>query len=120
MIISYEDANNISFNWIHLWNERLFDKYMAQYDEEAILVSNVALRMFPESNGRLSGKTLLTNYWSLVMKKFPQFKFKRNKFETYENKIIVYYESIIDETKAIAILTINGNLLITKIEVSYV
>ena len=38
----------------------------------------------------------------------------------YENKIIAYYESIIDYSKAIAILSINDDLLIKKIEVSYV
>lgn len=120
MIISHEQAEKISYFWVHSWNEKLFEQYMAQYDEDAVLVSNVALRLFPESNGRLFGKSILTNYWSLVMEKFPNFKFKRNRFETYENKIIVYYESIIDKTKAIAILTVNDKLLINKVEVSYV
>ncbi len=40
--------------------------------------------------------------------------------EIYENKVIVYYESIIDNSKVIAILSMNEKLLIKKIEVNYV
>jgi hypothetical protein len=120
MQITLEQAHLISEKWVEYWNNDTVEKYLTLYDDDATLVSNVALRLMPESFGRITGKPQMFEYWSLVRLNFPQFKFRINRIEIYENKIIAYYESIIDHSKAIAILSINDDLLIKKVEVSYV
>lgn len=120
MQITLEQAHFISEKWVEYWNNDTVEKYLTLYDDDATLVSNVALRLMPHSYGRITGKLHMLEYWSLVRLNFPQFKFRINRIEIYENKIIVYYESIIDNSKAIAILSINDHLLIKKVEVSYV
>jgi hypothetical protein len=120
MQITLEQAHLISGKWVEYWNNDTVEKYLTLYDDEATLVSNVALRLIPNSFGRIAGKTQMLEYWTLVRLNFPQFKFRINRVEIYENKIIAYYESLIDYSKAIAILSINDDLLIKKIEVSYV
>jgi hypothetical protein len=120
MQITPEQAQIISEKWVEYWNNDSVEKYLTLYDDEATLVSSVALRLMPETFGRISGKSQMLKYWTLVRVNFPQFKFRINRTEIYENKVIVYYESIIDNSKVIAILSINEKLLIEKIEVSYV
>lgn len=115
-----EIADKIAHDWIELWNHASVPVYLEQYTDDAVLVSSVALRLFPESNGRIIGKDVLLNYWETVRIHFPNFTFKINRTEFYENKVVIYYETKDSLTKAIAILSLNDDYKIKKIEVSYV
>lgn len=119
-MLTSEKAKQIGERWLMLWNEHSVDEYLTQYRHDVVLVSSVALRLFPESNGRLTDKSLLKDYWELVRAKYPNFKFKLDKLSYFENKVLVFYSTLDNRTKAIGILTVDDNDEIYKVEVSYV
>jgi len=119
-MLSEEKAMRIGRRWIDLWNECSVDEYLTQYREDVVLVSSIALRLFPESHGRLSNKTLLKEYWELVRLKFPHFHFTVERITFFENKVLVFYHARYLQTKVIAILTVDEEDMIYKVEISYV
>lgn len=119
-MLNQEIANRIGQRWVDDWNNLSVADYMKQYSDDVILVSTIALRLIPECNGTLSDKKILLSYWELVRERFPHFKFVVSSISFYENKVVVYYSSIQEGTKAIAILTVNPQGLINRVEVSYV
>jgi len=119
-MLTQERADRIGNRWLDLWNNDTVDEYLTQYRDDIVLVSTVAFRLFPDTNGRISDKKILKEYWELVRNKIPQFKFVLEKIDFFENKILVFYTTQDLKTKAIAILTIDNNDMIYKCEVSYV
>lgn len=119
--ISIEEAEQIAHRWIKEWNTGNLDSFMQLHDEDVELVSSLALRMFPESHGKIVDKKLLRSYWEIVQERMPELQFAVDKVCLFENKIVLYYSTPEQSHKAIAILTINiENHLIRKVEVSYV
>lgn len=119
-MISEYTANMIAQRWVDLWNNRSVEEYLSQYRDDVVLVSSMALRLFPESNGRLTDKKVLYNYWSIVRDKFSNYKFEISSVSTFENKVVIYYTTTDHTTKAICILTVDEEGMIYKVEVSYV
>lgn len=119
-MLTKEHAERIGNRWLDLWNNNTVDEYLTQYRNDIVLVSSVAFRLYPDSNGCISDKKILKEYWELVCIKTPQFKFVLEKLDFFENKILVFYTTQDLKTKAIAILTIDNNDKIYKCEVSYV
>lgn len=120
MTIDQISAERIGKHWIEVWNTQSVDQYLELYTTDIVLVSSKALRLFPDSKGRLSNKSVLKTYWELVRLKFPEYVFKVTRITHFENKVLVFYSTLDGSTKAIAILTIAENELISKVEVSYV
>lgn len=113
-------AKLIANRWLDWWNEKTVEEYLTQYRDDIILISNIVLKLFPESYGRMTDKAILKNYWEIVRVKFPNYKFILEKVDFYENKVIVFYSTTDYTTKAIGILTVDEKELIYKCEVSYV
>jgi hypothetical protein len=86
-----EQANKIANRWIDLWNNKSLEEYLSQFTDDVELVSSVALRLFPDSNGKLTNKKLLFEYWSLVKANYPEYRFyKLNEVQFKENKVIMF------------------------------
>jgi hypothetical protein len=119
-MLSEQKAIEIGTRWIELWNNCTVDEYLTQYSDDIVLVSSVALRLLPDSNGRIFDKKLLKEYWELVRIRFPNYKFEIERISHFENKVLVFYHTLDRQTKAIAILTLYADNLICKVEVSYV
>lgn len=120
MSLSIEKAQQIADRWADLWNNHTIPEYLSQYRDDIVLVSSLALRLFPDSNGILKEKLILEKYWSLIRTRHINFKFKINNVYTFENKIHVFYQSLDDTVKAIAILSVDDDDMIYRVEVSYV
>jgi hypothetical protein len=119
-MITQEKANFIAQRWVDLWNDKTIEEYLTQYRDDVVLVSSMALRLFPDSKGTLTDKELLFKYWSLVRERFPNYRFTITKVSTFENKIVVFYSTFDEKSKAITILTIDEEDMIYRVEVSYV
>ncbi|MBL7755548.1 MAG: nuclear transport factor 2 family protein [Chitinophagaceae bacterium] len=119
--ITIKEAEHLAHRWINTWNQGDIAAFMQLHDEDVELISSLALRMFPESHGKITDKKLLRAYWELVQDRMPELQFAVDKVCLFENKIVLYYSTPQQSHKAIAILTINSeNHLIRKVEVSYV
>ena len=119
-MITQEKAVLIGERWLAMWNDCSVDEYLTQYRQDAVLISSVALRLFPDSNGKVAEKETLREYWEFVRMKFPNLKFVMDKVSVAENKIIVFYSTHDKLSKAIATLAMDESGLIYKMEVCYI
>lgn len=120
MSLNQTIVNDFCDRWIDTWNNGNIDDFLELLVEDTELVSTLALRLIPESNGSLKGKQILRIYWAMVKDKIPDFKFKLIRTEFFEDKIIIHYQTISERVKAIAIFTVRDDLKVSKTEVSYV
>lgn len=110
----------IAERWVHVWNNNSLETFIELHSDKVELISNLALRLFPESNGRIQGKKTLFDYWGIVRNRLPKIHFKIDRMMMSDLKVVLYLSCENSPTKAIARMTINqDDLLIRKIEVSY-
>mgnify|MGYP001022699448 CR=1 FL=1 len=119
-MLTFEIANQLGRQWVDTWNNKSIDDYLNLYTDDVQVVSSLALRLFPESNGTLQDKKLLKNYWELLKTRYPNYIFQMDVVRYFDDKLIVYYSSLDQSVRAIAVLTIREDLLIRRVEVSYV
>ncbi len=110
----------IAEHWVEAWNNSSLDTFIDLHSDDVELISSLALRLFPESNGRIQGKKTLYDYWGIVRERLPKIHFKIDRMMMSDLKVVLYLSTENNPTKAIARMTIDpDNLLIRKMEVSY-
>ncbi len=112
--------NKIVNDWFYYWNGNDLESYVNLYDEDAILFSNCAKFIIPDSNGVIKGQKTLIKYWSIVKDVLPHFRFELNSFSIYDNCVVIRYcLETKKEHEVFARLYLNSNYKINKIEVAY-
>ena len=114
------EANMIGSQWIQLWNENDFDRYLLLYDDQAREISSISLRFIEETSGQLNGKNTLYNYWTVLKDKFPSLQYLTERIITDQQKIWVYFHIPTLGSKAIARLDVNPQHKITQVCISHV
>lgn len=110
----------IAEHWVEAWNNSSLETFIDLHSNDVELISSLALRLFPESNGRIQGKKTLYDYWGIVRERLPKIHFKIDRMMMSDLKVVLYLSTENNPTKAIARMTIDpDNLLIRKMEVSY-
>ncbi len=110
----------IAEHWVEAWNNSSLESFIDLHSNDVELISSLALRLFPESNGRIQGKKTLYDYWGIVRERLPKIHFKIDRMMMSDLKVVLYLSTENNPTKAIARMTIDpDNLLIRKMEVSY-
>lgn len=110
----------IAEHWVEAWNNSSLESFIDLHSNDVELISSLALRLFPESNGRIQGKKTLYDYWGIVRERLPKIHFKIDRMMMSDLKVELYLSTENNPTKAIARMTIDpDNLLIRKMEVSY-
>jgi hypothetical protein len=105
---------------VDAWNNSSLDTLIDLHSNDVELISSLALRLFPESNGRIQGKKTLYDYWGIVRERLPKMHFRIDRMMMSDLKVVLYLSTENNPIKAIARMTIDpDNLLIRKIEVSY-
>jgi ketosteroid isomerase-like protein len=76
MMITKEFAAQFAQDWIAAWNSHDMAKIMALYADDFTINSPTALAVAAESNGFISGKENIRNYWQRAMELAPGLEFK--------------------------------------------
>jgi hypothetical protein len=119
--LNEEEANRIGSQWIRAWNYEGVEDYIEQYTEDATLVSSIALRLFPDSKGKIKGKSVLYQYWSFVREIYPNLKFQIERILFQDHCIMVFFFSNNQFVpKGIARLEITTDEKISRAEISHV
>lgn len=118
--VDNEVVKKIIDDWFNFWNDDDLVSYVNLYSEEAMVFSNCAKLIIPDSNGIIKGKETLFKYWSIVKDKLPHFKFVLNSYSIYEDSIIFRYSLLSKRDSEIyARIFLNSDNKISKLEVAY-
>nr|MBP9933269.1 nuclear transport factor 2 family protein [Chitinophagaceae bacterium] len=101
----------IAEHWVEAWNNSSLDTFIDLHSDDVELISSLALRLFPESNGRIQGKKTLYDYWGIVRERLPKIHFKIDRMMMSDLKVVLYLSTENNPTKAIARMTIDPDNL---------
>jgi hypothetical protein len=119
-MLTDKEAQELGQQWIQLWNENDFDRYLLLYDDQAREISSISLRLIDATSGQLNGKNTLYNYWTILKTKFPSLQYFIERIITDHQNIWVYFKIPTLESKAIARLDLSPEHKITKVCISHV
>lgn len=74
--VSDEDARQFACEWIDAWNAHNLEEIIAHYAATVTLISPVAARLLPASEGRISGIEALRNYFARGLAAYPNLRFE--------------------------------------------
>jgi hypothetical protein len=119
-MFNQESAEKFAYQLESDWNSQEINDFLNYFTEDVEIVSSNILRFVNESNGTISGKETLRKYWEFAREKFPYFKYKLSEINFKGNVLILKFYNSIDDSYSYGNLTINDDMVITKMVVSYV
>lgn len=69
------DPRQFADAWAAAWNARDIEAVLRHFHEDASFSSPFAALVFPESKGRLIGKSAIRDYWSIGIARIPDLHF---------------------------------------------
>ena len=69
------DPETFATTWLAAWNAHDVEAVLHHFHEDAVFTSPFAARLFPESDGRLTGKPAIREYWTTALARVPDLHF---------------------------------------------
>lgn len=69
------DTAAFSRHWVQAWNNHDAAAVLEHFHDDVVFTSPVAAAMYPETAGRIRGKTALRRYWSDALERMPELHF---------------------------------------------
>lgn len=78
-------------DWVAAWNAHDLEAIISHYDEQVELISPVAEQRLGISNGRVSGKAPLREYFRRGLEAYPELHFDLKDVLAGLNSLVLYY-----------------------------
>lgn len=92
---------SIAHSWFEAFNTHNLEKLLSLYDDDAQHFSPKLKIKFPESNGLISGKTALNDWWKDAFERLPSLNYKVTSLTANSDRVFMEYErSVIGEPKS--------------------
>ncbi|MDQ6845751.1 MAG: nuclear transport factor 2 family protein [Bacteroidota bacterium] len=112
-------AKQFAADWISSWNDHDIEKVLEFYSDDFVIESPLALKLFPESSGIISGKNNVREYWVAGLKHNPELKFELLDVLTGVNGLTIYFLSITQNRRVVEVLRFNKEGKINKAIVNH-
>lgn len=91
-----EKLQSIAFKWIETFNNKELEKLLALYDEDAVHFSPKLKIRKPESNGLVSGKDALREWWKDAFDRLPSLNYKVTSLTANGDRVFMEYIREVD------------------------
>ena len=85
------DAIAYANDWVAAWNAHDIEPILAHFHDDAVFTSPFAIRVRPESGGRLVGKAAIRDYWTAGLKAIPDLHFTVETVFAGVDTIVIQY-----------------------------
>ena len=85
------DLKNIALKWFEAFNEHDLEKLLSLYDEDAEHYSPKLKIHQPETNGLITGKSQLRNWWKDAFDRLPHLHYKIIKLMSDDEQVFMEY-----------------------------
>ncbi|QNF33190.1 nuclear transport factor 2 family protein [Adhaeribacter swui] len=109
-----EFAKHFAEEWITAWNTHDLDRILSHYTEDFTIVTPMAKKIIPESNGTVAGKDQVRAYWQQGLKLIPDLRFELIDVLTGINGITLYYHNTATGRKTTEIMFLNAEQKVEK------
>ena len=114
-----EFAVNFVNEWIEAWNAHDLDKILSHYSDDFSIETPMALKIFPESNGIITGKSNVRQYWTIGIERIPNLKFELLDLLIGVNGLTIYYVNTATNKKSVEVMNFDRDKKVNKAIVNY-
>ena len=86
-----QNLDSIAFKWFAAFNEHNLEKLLSLYDDRAQHYSPKLKVKNPESNGLISGKDALRNWWKDAFDNIPTLQYEVKSLTSNEYRVFMEY-----------------------------
>jgi len=105
------EAQQFAAEWAAAWNAHDIEAVLRHFHEDATFSSPFAALVFPESQGRLSGKAAIRDYWAIGIARIPDLHFSIDTVFVGVDCIVIAYVNQ-KQVRVSEILKFAGDLVI--------
>ncbi|MGO4817794.1 nuclear transport factor 2 family protein [Flavobacterium sp. W22_SRS_FP1] len=91
-----EKLQTIAFKWFETFNNKELEKLLSLYDEDASHFSPKLKIHKPETNGFVTGKEALREWWQDAFDRLPSLKYKVTSLTANEDRVFMEYIRTVD------------------------
>jgi len=117
-MISNEQAQHFSEDWIDSWNSHSMERILKHYAEEVEYFSPFLPKLTDNTNGRLQGKTDVAEYLAQGLQAYPDLNFKFIAVFTGIASVTIQYESV-NNLIAAEVFELNEQGLAIRVQCHY-
>src|SRR5688500_14996479 len=108
--------NNLSIAkaWLKAFNQHDLENLLSLYDDNALHFSPKLKARHPETNGLISGKQALREWWQDAFERLPQLKYQEKTLTAGEDRVFMEYLRLVpgeENTNVAEVLEIKNGLI---------
>lgn len=92
-----EKLQSIAFKWFETFNNKELEKLLALYDDDAIHFSPKLKIHQPETNGFVTGKEDLRQWWKGAFERLPSLNYKVTSLTANGDRVFMEYIRSVDQ-----------------------
>ena len=112
-----EKLQSIAVRWIEIFNNKELEKLLSLYDDDAVHFSPKLKIHKPETQGLVSGKQALREWWQDAFERLPSLNYKLTSLTANGDRVFMEYIRVVDneENMNIAeVLVVRENKIIAS------
>ncbi|AKD53851.1 nuclear transport factor 2 family protein [Spirosoma radiotolerans] len=109
-----EFATAFAQRWVESWNAHDLEKTLSFYSEDFIIETPMALLLYPQSGGTVVGKSEVSKYWAIGLKKNPHLRFELLDVLVGVNSLGIHLFNASSNKKSIELMCFNSDMKVHK------
>jgi ketosteroid isomerase-like protein len=86
-----EKLQSIAFKWFDTFNNKEIEKLLSLYDEDVVHFSPKLKSLKPETNGFITGKQALREWWQEAFERLPSLNYKVKSVTANGDRVFMEY-----------------------------
>jgi ketosteroid isomerase-like protein len=119
MMVTESFAKDFATAWAASWNSHDLDDILSHYSEDFSIETPMALKLVPESGGKIHGKSNVKAYWEIGLQRIPDLHFEILDVLTGINSMTIYYLNTATGRKSAENLFFNPDMKVSRAFVMY-
>ncbi len=91
-----EKLQSIAFKWIETFNNKELEKLLSLYDDDAVHFSPKLKVLIPETQGFVTGKQALREWWQDAFERLPSLNYKLRSLTANGDRVFMEYIRSVD------------------------
>lgn len=111
------ENDKIAKKWLQAFNQHNLENLLSLYDDNAVHFSPKLKIRRPETNGFITGKTAMRNWWQDAFERIPDLIYLEKTITSNNNRVFMEYTRIVkgeEDMNVAEVLDIKNGLIISS------
>lgn len=118
-IMTKEFATAFARDWVDEWNTHDLEKILSHYSEDFTIETPMAVKLYPQSQGIVVGKSEVRKYWTIGLEKSPDLRFELLGVFVGVNSVGLHLFNTSSNRKSVELMSFNSEMKVNKTIVVY-